>query len=93
MDLWIRSQDKRILRKANHLKIEIQNGDEYCIVEQETIYGKYRTKARALNILDKIEDAMTIDYKGKCDTYEAADLVIKSVMAENMLKIYDMPKE
>lgn len=93
MDLWIRSQDKRILRKANYLKIELQNGDEYCIVEQETIYGKYRTKVRALNILDEIEDAMTIDYKGKCDTYEAADLVIKSVMAENMLKIYDMPKE
>ena len=53
MDLWIKSQDRKVLRKANHLKIEKQ-GDKYCITEMATIYGKYDSEERAIEILEEI---------------------------------------
>lgn len=53
MNLWIRSQDKEILLKANELEIEINmiiafDGNKYqCL-------GTYKTKERALEVLDEI---------------------------------------
>ena len=60
MDLWIRSQDKKVFRKANHLKIEKQ-GDKYCITEMATIYGKYDSEERAIEVLDLICNRLAVN--------------------------------
>ena len=61
MDLWVRSQDRENLSKVEHLgvfnkKIYVNGYEEsgYCI-------GTYKTKERALEVLDEIQGIL-IDY-------------------------------
>lgn len=63
MDLWIRSQDKEILKQAYHIDIYeiglIESGTQcWCIEESGTTLGKYKSKERALEILDEIENLL-----------------------------------
>ena len=62
MELWIRSQDKERLIKVSTLFVEY-NGDvdptisPYRIVADKCIdLGIYKTKERALEVLDEIQD-------------------------------------
>lgn len=57
MDLWVRSQDKRILQKVNNIfldanyenkRVSIYDGDNVEL-------GTYKTKERALEVLNEIE--------------------------------------
>ena len=69
MDLWIRSQDKERLVK-NYADIYIfnacQEDEEYlerCIYayineDRQILLGEYKTKERALEVLDEIQDLM-----------------------------------
>ncbi len=61
MDLWIRSQNKEIFRKANYLKLE-KHDEEWAIVEQATLYGKYKTKERALEVINDVEENIDKQY-------------------------------
>ncbi len=61
MELWIRNQDKKLLRKTERLSV-IEDTGEYYIVDNGNIYGEYKTKKRALEILDEIQNIL-IDYK------------------------------
>lgn len=59
MDLWIRSQDKMKLIKINNVYITFGNNTkEYAIVYDEQngieVLGTYKTKERALEVLDEI---------------------------------------
>ena len=61
MDLWVRSQDRENLSKVEHLgvfnkKIYV-NGYE----ESGCCIGTYKTKERALEVLDEIQGIL-IDY-------------------------------
>ena len=65
MDLWIRSQDRERLIKVNTLFVEY-NGDvdptiiSYRIVADKCIdLGIYKSKERALEILDEIDKLMS----------------------------------
>lgn len=55
MDLWIRSQNKKELIKINHLVLideEIRGViDNGCYI----MLGSYKTKERALEVLDEIQ--------------------------------------
>ena len=57
MELWVRSQDKEILLKVSELEIEINmiiafDGNKYqCL-------GTYKSKERALQILDEIQNIL-----------------------------------
>ena len=61
MGLWVRSQDKEILLKVNELEIETNmiiafDGNKYqCL-------GTYKTKERALEALDEIQEYMDNGY-------------------------------
>lgn len=65
MELWIRSQDKNALRKINtglYLKDGLSNyaeGDVIFIVSGGDELGEYKTKERALEVLDEIQEIMT----------------------------------
>lgn len=56
MDLWIRSQNKKQLSKSNKIYIKLLN-TEYEILSGDVFYilGSYKTKERALEVLDEIQ--------------------------------------
>lgn len=64
MNLWIRSQDKEILTKAEHLDIynaSIENETSFVIEESGTDLGNYKTKERAIEVLDEIQAYLMSD--------------------------------
>ena len=85
MNLWIRSQDKKRLLKCDCLKVEYQTAiiqtdlyKRHCepigwVIENNSILiGIYKTKERALEVLDEIQDVLMPKIK-----------VLQSVNAEN----------
>ena len=58
MELWIRSQDKETLRLAEMLDIYDLSDDEglcWVIEESGTDIGHYKSKKRAVEVLDEIQ--------------------------------------
>ena len=55
MNLWIRSQDGKKLIKVNELKMETVKGGNTFIYSNATDLGTYKTKERALEVLDEIQ--------------------------------------
>ena len=104
MELWIRSQDKDILLKVDSLLIDDNNNDIYtqCWVgvnlETYTL-GKYKTKERALEVLDEIQKLLKpqiILRKGKI-TGCVDDTIIREPdgydIKELSTYVYEMPEE
>ena len=61
MELWIRSQDRIFLRKVNTIGI-VEGRDFWSIDENLTVsFGKYKTKERALEVLDEIQAYLMSD--------------------------------
>lgn len=81
MELWIRSQDKRILQKVDNIfldanyenkRISTYDGDNVEL-------GTYKTKERALEVLDEIQHKIN---------------AIANMTDENFINVvYQMPKE
>ena len=95
MELWVRSQDKRRLVKVNSINI-LDNGltfHGYINDKDHFWLGTYKTKERALEILDDIQKFISIDVNENGINYENADLILKGKIVENLSKIYTMPKE
>ena len=111
MELWIRSQDKETLMLAEHLDIYCSDEIEeiYCIEECGQYIGTYKTKERALEVLDEIQDILkprNLIYTGdKIHMKDAAHLCKMtnsqsiSLLPENAnvtqlgVLVYEMPKE
>ena len=97
MELWIRSQDKDSLIKAEKIELiyDYLCSEDIQLIHIETDKGRvgsYSTKERALEVLDDIEKFISIRTSNN-GTYEENDLLIKSKMLEMQVKIYNMPKE
>ena len=77
MELWIRSQDKTFLRKVN--TIGIIEGSDFWFISENLItdFGKYKSKERALEVLDEIQNR----------------LITLSDSMNRHLYVYEMPKE
>ena len=61
MNLWIRSQDRTFLRKVNTIGI-VEGRDFWSIDENLTVsFGKYKTKERAIEVLDEIQSYLMYD--------------------------------
>lgn len=60
MDLWIRSQSRTLLEKANSIKIahytENQKVLNSIVVNNDYVFGEYETQERALEVLDEIDE-------------------------------------
>ncbi len=76
MDLWIRSQDKERLGKIVYLELKNDDYGFYLIGWRDKFEGTrmatYKTKERALEVLDEIQDVLMPKIK-----------VLQSVNAEN----------
>lgn len=103
MELWIRSQDRTKLCQARQFTLDndqtgifVFNGDEYSIFA-----GKYKTKERALEILDEIQNIIKpkvlLTRLGKVvgETYDGTVYSEPNEyeMQELSTAIYEMPKE
>lgn len=73
MDLWIRSQNKKMLIKSKKIAIEENKDSDECIIVNYTEnlewcnLGIYKTKERALEVLDEIENFLIND---NCIVYQ-----------------------
>jgi len=88
MELWIRNQNKQELVQVDCVCIEINEYDtqQYDIVQGCITLGTYKTKERALEVLDEIEGLLLLKQGLKLTTN-----AIYSV--DNGLAIYEMPKD
>jgi len=98
MDLWIRSQDKKELIKSN--RIYQYAGIVYGEAKEDIELGTYKSKERALEVLDEITSILkfkqsialdnTVNIRETLEqdfTNEEIDYVLKQ------LHVYEMPKE
>lgn len=60
MNLWVRSQDKRILQKVDNIFLDANYGNKRISTYDgdNTELGAYKTKERALEILDEIQNIL-----------------------------------
>lgn len=99
MNLWIRSQDKRILQKVDNIfldanyenkRISTYDGDNIEL-------GTYETKERALEILDEIEERImlinTINIAKDTDSLIACKIALTEEKIKGLSYPYQMPKE
>ena len=77
MNLWIRTQDRAGILKCEKLYIQVLNGEFYISNENEFPLGTYKTRGKALEVLDEIQkkiDNIHKDYLMACmkekGTYE-----------------------
>ena len=86
MELWIRSQDRDYLIKVKSLVIEESKFNIYQIFGDGRYLGTYKTKERALEVLDEIQGKLNIRH---CDGMGAEFIVLSEIVPI----IYEMPKE
>ena len=109
MELWIRSQDKKSLIKVNKVCFERNIDDEPTIYGYENYenyerLGIYKTKERALEVLDEIEKILIPKMIIKNEGTEMYGLdghiyktnilsSAKTDIQELSTYVYEMPKE
>lgn len=108
MELWIRSQDKETLIKIDYLYLDGTNKNVIIGYCQSTFtspkLGTYKSKGRALEILDEIQDLIKpkiITTSYECEKKEnlsksSFDLEMipqKTEIQELSTIVYEMPKE
>ena len=93
MDLWIRSQDREHLMKTTD--IDLSCDDKSVILINNYEMAKYKTKERALEVLDEIHNIIQAKYATSFD-YEKALSSFGEDDKKYMLKqmaVYEMPKK
>lgn len=93
MQLWIRSQDKTILVNVEYILLNVL--DETEIRGKGFILGEYKSKERALEVLDEIQNAILFS-SASLEEMETYKINFESWYANNTktgLAIYQMPKE
>ena len=99
MELWIRSQEKNIFEKVNKLYVSTYNEEEgygiYDLIADDiddcdTPLGFYKTRERALEVLDEIHQRLInlqyIEITG-------ADYISNQMKKNGIDCVYEMPKE
>lgn len=89
MELWIRSQDKETLLKINRIynfAMTIFAEDKN---DREIVLGTYKTKERALEVLDEICEY--IEKVGKSEIISNENGIMSGI--KYFGRIYEMPKE
>lgn len=77
MELWVRSQDKRILQKVDNIFLDAnyENKRISTYYGESIELGTYKTKERAIEVLDEIQNYILLPN------------------TDNSAYIYEMPKE
>lgn len=106
MELWVRSQNKTILSKVHDLVIREDRNENneinYFIIDTYTL-GIYKTKEKALKVLNEIESILKPIIKTNTYKVEQAELldgtkfikpILDDIEIENTLSyVYQMPED
>lgn len=105
MELWVRSQDKRQLCKAQIIDI-IPNGGVYNIQTDFGLIGRYDSEKRCLEILDEIQKLLIENSDPLvliCDSIDDTDIqdgaIIecspkeKAKVFQKSILVYEMPEK
>lgn len=88
MELWIRSQDRRILQEVDNVFLDSNYGDKrICNYadDYKTELGIYKSKTRALEVLDEIQNKINLINLGH-------DFGSPMIDLKNPTYIYQMPE-
>lgn len=96
MDLWIRSQDKKNLVKIRQISLNYRNNKQIIANYIPDFYpnsgeyyeflGVYKSKERALEVLDEIQEAKLGNFHYRCPSN------VKVSSKEDTI-IYEMPEK
>lgn len=90
MDLWIRSQNRKMMERAVAVKIAHYKEDwkmsNSIVINNDYIFGEYATEERTLEVLDEIQKKINLINLGH-------DFGSPMVDLKNTSYIYEMPKE
>lgn len=105
--MWIRSQDKKNLVKIRQISINYQNNKQIIANYTPELYensggyyellGTYKTKERALEVLNAIEDVLIA--RRMIDIYGNNSALFNGISGENIMKtfnttaVYEMPEK
>jgi hypothetical protein len=104
MELWVRSQNKETLAKVDNLNID---KDDYSIYAQaqtyQIVFGTYKSKERALQILDEIQNILKpkmivntykVEQAELCDGTQFIQPKLDDIQVQNATSyVYEMPEE
>ena len=97
MNLWIRTRDRAGILKCEKLYIQVLNGEFYILNENEFPLGTYKTRERALEVLDEIEERIMIINTISLAKDSVSLIAYKNALSEEKIKgigyPYQMPKE
>lgn len=98
MELWVRSQDKRILQKVDNIFLDAnyENKRISTYDDNNTELGTYKTKERALEVLDEIQNILISKYMISLDYKNALGSNFTSKQIQEVLKetsVYQMPEK
>lgn len=86
MELWIRSQNKNNLTQAGYIEYSKWNNENRIYINGD-IFGKYKTKERAIEILDEIQEII------QSPKIHIEDDVTYYMPNDGSMKLYEMPEE
>ena len=92
MELWIRSQQKEMLIKATDIRLKYSDTAKdnlFFITCNDTKIAMYKSRERALEVLDEIQEF--IENKGKIKITQDINEITSEV--EDAKRVYQMPKE
>ena len=99
MELWVRSQNKTELMRVVDLDIyDAREPKTYVIESRGIILGNYKTKERALEVLDEIQKILSLKDMYKYDK----EIVLKGwenfspnqiQTIRQQMSVYEMPRE
>lgn len=101
MELWIRTQDKETILKTDRLDYDFSDGHHRIMANTfETLIAEYKTKKRALEVLDEIQNIIYInklfnaDINAFQESLKIEGYTEKEIaQALKTISTYEMPKE
>ena len=105
IELWVRSQNKKRLMKVEMVEIDKQKDGGAIIYSHEYMLGEYKTKERAIEVLDEIQNILNPKYildtssiKPDGDSWVEKGIIMQKYNAnarieEIRIYVYEMPKE
>ena len=95
--MWIRIQNKEGLVYANNfyiMKTKVEEKYEISYFDGDSFVklGFYKSKERAIEVLDEIQSRICPDVTVKGNN-EELDILIKAQMLNYMITVYQMPEE
>lgn len=87
MDLWIRSQDRETIMKID--RVDIDREKEIWVNGYDVFVAKYKTKERALEVLDEMQEFI----ENRDTTKITQDIHGITSEVEIAKRVYEMPQE